>query len=478
MKAAFVGIWACTVWASLAQGREERPEGRFPTNLGSPQPPKDLPPPKDLERYHRLVDNGSNATEPQQIHTSYGLDPLTSLRFVWSTRNDTPSEVRWGIAGSPQGSISVGVSSLWISPVQYIHRVNLTDLKPGTTYNYSVGSDAGGWSSPRLISTAFESGTPQADGFVWAIYGDMGLDNEQSLPLLISDVQASRIHGVLHVGDMAYDLDDDDGARGDAWLNSVEPIASVVPYHTCPGNHESNWGFAQYVARFYMPGPEGSANMFHSFDHGNAHIIMLSTEAYFYPTEYGLFLLPKQFEWLEADLQAANAPGQREKFPWVMIGMHRPMICSPNDDNDDCHHIDSIVRTGILGMYAMEPLLMKYGVDLVIAAHEHSYSRSYPFYNYTIDASVVSREADGTVVYRDPPMPVHVIDGAAGCPENQDPWQPDPSFFDAFHLNAYGYGRLAFPNATTAIFEFVDDANGTVVDRVVFYQSHHGPFVA
>ena len=32
----------------------------------------------------------------------------------------------------------------------------------------------------------------------------------------------------------------------------------------------------------------------------------------------------------------------------------------------------------------MEPLLWDYSVDLFIGAHEHSYERLYPMYNYTI----------------------------------------------------------------------------------------------
>jgi len=37
---------------------------------------------------------------------------------------------------------------------------------------------------------------------------------------------------------------------------------------------------------------------------------------------------------------------------------------SPNDDQDDCHSVSSIVRDGILGQYGIETLLYKYGVDL------------------------------------------------------------------------------------------------------------------
>ena len=34
--------------------------------------------------------------------------------------------------------------------------------------------------------------------------------------------------------------------------------------------------------------------------------------------------------------------------------------------------------------YALEPLLMEYGVDLCVWAHEHSYERLWPMYNYTV----------------------------------------------------------------------------------------------
>jgi len=40
------------------------------------------------------------------------------------------------------------------------------------------------------------------------------------------------------------------------------------------------------------------------------------------------------------------------------------LCSSPNDDQDDCHSVSSIVRDGILGQYGIESLLYKYGVDM------------------------------------------------------------------------------------------------------------------
>ena len=45
---------------------------------------------------------------------------------------------------------------------------------------------------------------------------------------------------VLHIGDFAYDLHDDDGKVGDEFMRMVEPVAGRVPYMVTPGNHEKH----------------------------------------------------------------------------------------------------------------------------------------------------------------------------------------------------------------------------------------------
>ena len=43
---------------------------------------------------------------------------------------------------------------------------------------------------------------------------------------------------ILHIGDFAYDMDQDNGRVGDEFMRNIEPIAAYLPYMTCPGNHE------------------------------------------------------------------------------------------------------------------------------------------------------------------------------------------------------------------------------------------------
>ena len=67
------------------------------------------------------------------------------------------------------------------------------------------------------------------------MFGDMGNDNAVSLPWIQREVGDGVYDAVIHVGDMAYDMAELDGTRGDVFMEQIEPIASMVPYMTCPG---------------------------------------------------------------------------------------------------------------------------------------------------------------------------------------------------------------------------------------------------
>jgi hypothetical protein len=63
------------------------------------------------------------------------------------------------------------------------------------------------------------------------------------------------------------------------------------------GNHEKFFNFSSYLNRFSMPSPWGmavpgdlnSAKFWFSFDYGNVHIMLMSTENdYWYGTVLGL----------------------------------------------------------------------------------------------------------------------------------------------------------------------------------------------
>lgn len=117
-----------------------------------------------------------------------------------------------------------------------------------------------------------------------AVYGDMGTasdgGNARSLPFLIEEAEAGVYDAALHIGDFAYNMHDNNGSRGDDFMNDIQPIASRVPYMTCPGNHEAAYNFSNYINRFTMPGYENDqANMFYSWNIGPFHVISIAVRA-------------------------------------------------------------------------------------------------------------------------------------------------------------------------------------------------------
>ncbi|KAI8432466.1 hypothetical protein MSG28_004852 [Choristoneura fumiferana] len=130
---------------------------------------------------------------------------------------------------------------------------------------------------------------------------------------------------ILHVGDFAYDMHDDDGKRGDQFMRQIQPLAAMVPYMTCPGNHEATY-----------------------FDLGPLHIVSISTE-YYYFLQFGARMLFTQYAWLQQDLAEANKEENRKVRPWIVLMGHRPMYCSNSDDIDCSFDAPVHVVTGSAG---------------------------------------------------------------------------------------------------------------------------------
>ncbi|KAJ0062729.1 hypothetical protein NL108_004365, partial [Boleophthalmus pectinirostris] len=334
-----------------------------------------------------------------------------SMEVTWTTFNKTGSTVEYGRLGgrlfalSTQGKSTLFVDSGDEKRSMYIHRVILTGLKPTATYVYHCGSDEG-WSDVFYF-TALNDSVHFSPKF--ALYGDLGNENPQSLARLQKDTQLGMYDAILHIGKVyCQSHKEHDNARiGDEFMRQIQSIAAYVPYMTCPGNHEATYNFSNYRNRFSMPGQTES--LWYSWNLGSAHIISLSTEVYFY-LNYGQELIFRQLEWLKKDLEEANRPKNRAMRPWIITMGHRPMYCS-DDDQDDCTNFDSYVRMGRNDTKppapGLEDLLYRYGVDLELWAHEHTYERLWPVYGDKVYNG--SREQP----YVNPKAPVHIITGSA-----------------------------------------------------------------
>lgn len=179
-------------------------------------------------------------------------------------------------------------------------------MKPYCIYEYQV-SNIGEASNIYK----FSGRTPKDginDAYSLTVFGDLGIGHvgNETIQLLLQQSTDKNTLGIMHVGDIAYDLYGDNGKTGDDYLRMIQPLAANIPYMTLPGNHEMFQNFDHYKNRFYMPKSNMNKNssLFYSIDLGPAHFIMLNTNAFVYPDFEKEAKI--QMEWLIGDLELAN----------------------------------------------------------------------------------------------------------------------------------------------------------------------------
>jgi hypothetical protein len=300
-------------------------------------------------------------------------------------------------------SIMLERSGQYLSGYGHHHVAKLTGLTPGAMYQYRIVCDG--------VTTAYRTfeapGTGQDASLL--VIGDMGFGENGEAITSRNRIEAlkAEFDAVVHVGDIGYA--DDAFLHGkcstgfcyedvyDHYMDWIENVTDTKPYMVAVGNHESEChspacqtspstkrnlsNFSAYNVRFAMPSQEsgGVASMWYSFDYGPAHFVALNTETDFpgaasenwgsagrvLGSPAGHFAPDGAYlRWLEADLAAASQ--NRAERPWVVAFGHRPGVWLNGSSRNET-------------MWTVHaPLLKKYGVDLYLAGHIHSYHRLLP----------------------------------------------------------------------------------------------------
>jgi len=136
-----------------------------------------------------------------------------------------------------------------------------------------------------------------------------------------------------------------------------------VKFYASLGNHDNT--NERFYAAFNM---NGSA--YYTFKKANVRFFVLNSN----------YMDPHQLEWLEAELKGA---GDRD---WKICYFHHPLFSSgrTHGSSTDLRHV-------------LEPLFIKYHVDVVFAGHDHVYERVKPqngIYYFTEGASGELRAGD------------------------------------------------------------------------------------
>ena len=136
------------------------------------------------------------AAGPEQIHIAYAPTGGFAVDFVSPAPG--PGAVRFGLNASGPFA-RANTSSLAVASIGTLHqaRFAFAGAAPGQRAFYQV-------MAAGLDSAVFELTPVVARAEVFAVFGDFGLRNDESMTALVAEAQAGVFDSVLHVGDWAY----------------------------------------------------------------------------------------------------------------------------------------------------------------------------------------------------------------------------------------------------------------------------------
>ena len=304
----------------------------------------------------------------------------TSVTVVWRTDDSGPppaqdSQVQFG-TGSVQvwGSWSFTETATAVVPPSNPdvrdHIVTITNLTPGTTYFYAVGTVTSGQQSGGTTDHFFVTAPTvgSATPFRAWIVGDSGNGSADQIAVrdaMLAQPTAPDIF--LHMGDIAYGNGTDQQFTDNHFV-IYQDILRHMPTWPTIGNHETPSSPSPGVGPYYEAHVLPNNEAYYSFDYSNVHFIVLDsmTGDRGGPPPAGP---SPMLDWLQTDLASTTQD-------WIIAYWHHPPYSKGSHDSDNATALDDHelveMRENVL------PILEAGGVNLVIAGHSHSYERSLP----------------------------------------------------------------------------------------------------
>lgn len=345
---------------------------------------------------HYLSTDAVDASNIRQVITA---DSTTSRTFMW--QSDYAEEnpvVEYRQAGDDDSLMQLPASSDAFSDdgvTTYIHTAAVSDLKPGTAYEYRVGAGdkRSSWQSFHTaqghdFKALIFPDSQSSDYSVWAATAQPAWQRNQDAQFFIN------------MGDLVDN--GQDYYQWNAWFDVVGDMIARIPVVPLLGNHETydkDWKVRMpeaYLHLFALPriDREKYQNQFYSFDYGDVHFVVLNTQsqelADFEPS-----LDEDEVAWFKEDMAKTTKK-------WKIVLMHKDPL-QYGFANRPQPREEGFSPEGRLWM----PLFDQYGVDAVLSAHLHTYRDRGHIRNFQRDES----------------GPLYLITGVAGNVQYPGLWK-------------------------------------------------------
>ena len=316
------------------------------------------------------------------------------------------------------------------------HKLTLFGLLGDTTHCYRVylpdTVSTGAYKASENTFKTFRG--EDKPYFNFLAFGDSGSGSEEQLELA-AQMEKFDPDFVVHTGDLI-----ETGLDASADAQYFDPYKNMIakyPFYVALGNHEYGKDYnkpegKRFLKENYIPFHTmpytGLPSYYYYFDDGNARFFVLDTN-YFYGAKWAqpLGTNSKQYKWLERYLAKTDKK-------WKFVVMHEPLYSTG-------------ARGGIEAQKAvLEPLLEKYGVDMVFQGHDHDYERTKPLKGGVAD------DQEGII---------YITLGGGGSPlyfqRNNDDWSE--KFLPVYH---FAYLEVKESNLIMTVY----DKDAKVIDTL------------
>lgn len=321
-------------------------------------------------------DRKSDRVQFPTLFLTWRRDPTTTMMIQWvGEENKAYDKIFYApVDGFVWESASVKTKEFPGTDLK-VYRAELTNLTPGTDYRFQIAN----------ISPEYRFQTMPAkatDEFRFVSGGDAGTNKEVLKTNELAALQDPYF--VFIGGDVAYD----NGRAPKTFLKFLENYHAtmvdskgrLIPLVTCLGNHEVDGGYVhndRSKAGSYLSVFDGlySEVSYGTLDFGDYLSLVLVDTNHLSPIE------GEQTDWLEKTLK------ERQDHPHVFVAGHIPCYPSARD-------FEAKVNETMRKLWC--PLYERYGVNVVLEHHDHTFKRTYPLLDGMRDPNGIYYLGDGS----------------------------------------------------------------------------------
>jgi Purple acid Phosphatase, N-terminal domain/Calcineurin-like phosphoesterase len=355
---------------------------------------------------HRPATAG--APPPEQVHVQFGADASREIAVSWAAPAAVARpRLRFGracgrgAAGPADSQVDAQertYTDALTGETVWTYHARIDGLDADTSYAYQVQHDG----AAPVQGTVRTGPQGRSRPFRFTSFGDQSIPGPVGTGLGPSSPNAGYVVDAVEAldplfhllnGDLCYaNASDQPVATWTSFFANIGRSARHRPWMPAPGNHENeagngSQGYLAYQTRFALPanGSPAFGGNWYAFTAGPIRILALNNDdvclqdggfsghrrdnvpgyrhSGFDPYISG-YSGGQQRRWLERELAAAR---QDEDIDWIVVCMHQVAMSSAHFNGADL---------GVRQQWL--PLFDAYGVDLVLAGHEHHFERTFP----------------------------------------------------------------------------------------------------